>query len=226
MAVFANVRRQRVIRIFSGCVCAVVTANTIANDVGVVKVGRCPCHGCMAIIAIVATVYMRRVLADRDRTVVAGRADANDLCVINRNHRLEERRAMTVFADIACQNMILVFADCVRTVVAANAVGGVVCMIKRRRHPAVGCMAGVAVVTAGNMGRVLTESNRAVVAGRTRTDYLCVVHNVSGRKQDGIVAVLTKIAGEYVIKVFADRVCAIVATEAISRNIVVIEIRR
>ena len=131
MTIFANVRRQRMICIFSGCVSAVVTANTIANDVCVVKVGGYPRHGCMTIVAIVATVYVCRVLADRNRTVVAGRADTNDLCVVNRDHRLEKRRAMTVFADIASQNMILIFPDSVYAVVTANAIRRVVCIIAR-----------------------------------------------------------------------------------------------
>ena len=45
-------------------------------------------------------------------------------------------------------------------------------------------------------------------------------------EQHGIVAVLANIAGRYMIDALANRIGSIVATEAIARNIGMIEIRR
>jgi hypothetical protein len=51
-----------------------------------------------------------------------------------------------------------------------------------------------------------------------------VVHPIGGRKQDGIVAVLAHVTGQYVIEIFANCVGAIVTTETITREISVIEV--
>ena len=53
-----------------------------------------------------------------------------------------------------------------------------------------------------------------------------MVHPIGRRKQDGVVAVLAEVGDRYVIEVFAYRFRAIVATETITRNIGVIEVRR
>lgn len=53
-----------------------------------------------------------------------------------------------------------------------------------------------------------------------------MIHAISGRKQDGVVAVLAKIAGQDVIEVFTNRVRAVMAAETITRDIGVIEICR
>ena len=53
-----------------------------------------------------------------------------------------------------------------------------------------------------------------------------MVYPIDRCEQDGIVAVLTHIAGQDVIEVFTDRVCAVVTTETITREIGGIEVCR
>lgn len=78
------------ILVFAGCVCTVVTANAVAGNIRVIKICGYPSHGCVAIVTVVATADMRCVLADRNGAVMAGRADTDNLCVINRYSRLEK----------------------------------------------------------------------------------------------------------------------------------------
>ena len=55
-------------------------------------------------------------------------------------------------------------------------------VIKRRRNPAIGCMAVVAIVSARNMRRILAGGDRTVMAGRARADYVGMIYPISGRK--------------------------------------------
>ena len=85
-----------------------------------VKVRRTPCYCRVTVIAIIAAINMVRVLAGSDRAVVARRACTNDLRVIDRIHRFEERSIVTVFAHVTRRNMILVLTDCRRAIVAGR----------------------------------------------------------------------------------------------------------
>lgn len=146
--------------------------------------------------------------------------------MINRNCRLEERRAVAVFTGIAGQYVILIFANRIAAVVAAYAVGRIIGMIEGCGNPAVGRMTGVAIFATCNVGRILANSNGVVMARRAGTDHLRMINPVCRCKQDRAMAVLTNVAGQNMIEVFADRIATVVATKAISRNIGVIEIRR
>jgi hypothetical protein len=90
VAILTNVGCQYVILVFASRVCTVVTANAIADDVYMIKIGRYPGYCCMAVVAVIPAVDMRRVFADRDRAVMTGRADTDNLRVINRYSRLEK----------------------------------------------------------------------------------------------------------------------------------------
>jgi len=65
MAVLTDICRERVIRRLAGCVSSVVTTEAVVGDVGVVEICRDPCNGRMAIVAVVATRDVRRMLACR-----------------------------------------------------------------------------------------------------------------------------------------------------------------
>lgn len=79
----------------------------------------------MTIVAIVAAGYVRRVLASCRYAVVTTAAIADDLRVIDREHRHEHRRRMTVFTNICRLHVRGVLAGGKRTVVAADTVAGV-----------------------------------------------------------------------------------------------------
>ena len=169
---------------------------------------------------------MRRVFAGSDRAVMAGRTDTDNLRVIDRYCRLEKRCAVTIFANIARQYMVLIFANRIRPIVTANAIADVVRMIEGCRYPAIGRMTCVAIVARRDMGRILAHCDRVVMARRTGADHLRMIHPVGRSKQNRVVAVLTNVAGQDMIEIFADRVRAIMTAETITRDIGVIEICR
>lgn len=100
VAVLADIRGANVLWVFAGTVGAIVTADTVVHDVGMVKVCGHPASGCMAIVAAVAALYMVLVLAGRDNTIVAGAAGPYDLRVIHGKHRREYIGRMAILADI------------------------------------------------------------------------------------------------------------------------------
>ncbi len=226
MAIFTDVGRQNVILIFAGRVCTVVAANAIAGDIRMIKIRRQPRHGRVAIIAVVAAGNMRWMLACRDGAVMTGCASTDDLRVIDYHNRLKERCTVAIFTDVAGQYVILILPNRVRTIVTTNTIARVIRMIEGCWYPGVGRMAGIAVVAARDMSRVFANRDRIIVTGRAGTDHLCVIHPIGRCKQDGIVAILTYVAGQYVIQIFANRIHAIVTIEAITRNGGVVEVGR
>jgi hypothetical protein len=63
VTVLADVRRQDVRRGLTRSLCAVVTADAVVGDVGVIEVGRDPSIGRVAVVAVIAARYMSGVLA-------------------------------------------------------------------------------------------------------------------------------------------------------------------
>jgi hypothetical protein len=63
MTIFAGIARQNMINVFADRIRTVVTAEAIAREIGVIKIRGQPPGRCMAIVAIIATRYVRRVLS-------------------------------------------------------------------------------------------------------------------------------------------------------------------
>lgn len=89
----------------------------------------------MAVVAIVATINMRRMLAGCDYAVMARTASTDHLCVVYRKRWREHIGCMAVFAYVTGLNMRRSFADSVGAVMAAEAVVRDVCVVKSRRYP-------------------------------------------------------------------------------------------
>ncbi len=131
----------------------------------------------MAIVAGIAAGNMRRMLADSSDTVMAGTATADNLGVIDGDHRCPYRRVMAIFTNIGRLYMRKVFAGCVRSVMATDTVTGDVYMIEVCWYP---CGRDVTVVTgvaAGNVGWVLAGRADAVVATNAIADHAEVIEN-------------------------------------------------
>ncbi len=79
--------------------------------------------------------------------------------------RREENVVMTVFTGVGGLNMCGVFADGVAAVVATETIAGDVHVIEIGRYPGTRRMAVLAVVTTGNVSRVLSGRYHAVMAG-------------------------------------------------------------
>ena len=119
-----------------------------------------------------------------------------------------------------------VFASYLRIVVTANAVIGDASVIECRRNPRIRRMTIVTGITARKMRRVFTGCRCAIVAGEACTDDLRVIDGVRRCKGDSVMAIDAQISGVDMCQVLAGGIVAIVAADAIIRDIGVIEVGR
>lgn len=87
-------------------------------------------------------------------------------------------------------------------------------------------MAVITVVTARQVSRILAGRGHAVMARAAGTHYLGVVNGKCRRPYIRVVAVFADIARLNVGEIFACGICAVMAVNAVVRNLRVIEIRR
>ena len=153
-----------VVKVFAGCVCTVVTTRTVTRDVDVVKVCGQPAGRCMAVLAVFAACNMCRSFARRDRTVVAGSARPDNLCVVDRKSRNPNVRVMAILTNVARLDMRQILARCLDTVVAAGAVASDSDVIEVRGQPAGRRMAVIAVITGRDMRQMFAGRGRSVMA--------------------------------------------------------------
>jgi hypothetical protein len=164
VTIITGIARRNMIGIFADRIVAIVTAEAIAAEISMVKICRQPGRSGVAIVTIVATCNVRRVLSVRDCSVMTRRARADDLGVINPVGRRPERNVMAILANIGRQDMIDIFASCVRTVVAAEAISSEIGMVKIRGHPGYCRVAVVTIFATGYMRGVFTFCDCSVMA--------------------------------------------------------------
>ncbi len=208
------------------CVSAVVATEAIVGDVDVIEVRRNPRDGRVAVVAVVAARDVRRVLARCCSSIVAGAAGTDNLCVVHLVSRHECHVVVTVLADVGGLDMCRVLARGINAVVTAEAVVDNTRVIEIGRYPCRGRMTIIAVVTAIDMRWVLAFCNRAVVTGIAGANNLQVVDPVCRNEENVVVAVLAQICRLNMHRAFSDRIRAVVTTEAVTRDIDMIEIRR
>ena len=187
---------------------------------------RDPHIGRMAFVALTTRDEVTRILAGRGVAVMAGRARTQDMHVIHGRDRHPDGRRMAILADVGRQDVRRVLAGRIRAVVTTDAVVGDIDVVEIGRNPCVGRVAIVAVVAAGDVRRVLALGNDAVVAGHAGTDHVGVIDEVRRRKGHVVVTVLADVSRVDMRWMFADFVHAVVATDAVVRDVDVVEIRR
>jgi hypothetical protein len=101
VAILADVGGADVIQALAGCIDAVVAAEAVARDVGMVEIRRLPGCGGMTVVAVVAAREVRRVFASCDYAVMAGEAGADDLGVVYSSCRRPGVDAVTILADVS-----------------------------------------------------------------------------------------------------------------------------
>jgi len=99
-------------------------------------------------------------------------------------------------------------------------------MIEARRQPARCRMADIALSGGLQVPGVLAGCGSPIVTARADADHMCVVHLRCWRERRDVVAVLAYVVGRNMAHGLADGVDVIVATDAVSGNVVVIEIGR
>lgn len=100
MAILAHVGGLDVRGILAGRIGAVVTADAIAADVGVIEVCGDPAGRKVAIRAVITARQVGRCLAGCNRAIVTGLATADYLQVIYGKRRRKGTRRVTIFANI------------------------------------------------------------------------------------------------------------------------------
>jgi hypothetical protein len=117
-----------------------MAADAVVGDVGVIEVGRDPSTGRVAVVAVIATDKVGRVLARGGGAVMAGETGANDLGVIDQVGRYKGHVVVAVLADIGRIDMGRMLARRIGAVMAADAVVGDVGVIEVGRDRWVGCL--------------------------------------------------------------------------------------
>lgn len=173
----------------------------------------------MTVVTVVAAGYMCRILASRCDAIVATATVAENLRVIDREYRSENCCCVTVFANIRCLHMRRVLAGGKRAVVTTHAVVGIGGMIERRRQPASSRMAVIAGIAARYMQRVFADSGNSIMTGSAIAHYLGVINRQYWRKEGCRMAILANISRLNMRGSFANRFSAVVAADAIVRNI-------
>ncbi len=100
---------------------------------------------------------------------------------------------MAIFTHIRGLNMSRRFSRSTNAVVTTRAVAGNADVIKKRRPPAYRRVTVLAVITAGDVRRVLTDCSYAVVTGITCANDLGMVDRKCRCEDVGVVAILTNV---------------------------------
>lgn len=177
VTVLANIAGSNVSQVLASRINPVVAVDTISRDVQVVEIGWQPSDRRMAVIACVATCYMRRNLSRRNNTVVARATSADNLSVIDRADWYPDIGIVAVFTNVTGLNMCSILGGRIRAVMTVYTVVRDVYMAEVRRQPSDRRVTVIAVITAGEMRRVLSNRRDAIVTRITRSQNLHVVNS-------------------------------------------------
>ena len=225
VAVLADITGIDMVRVLAGCIHTVVAARAVAGDIDVIEIRGYPAGRRVTVIAAVAAGNVSRGFAGRSVAVMAGLAGANDLRVIDAERRRKGAGRMAVLADRRGQDVCSLLAGRIHTIVATRAVAGDAGVIEVCGHPARGRMAIIAAIAARQMRRGLAGRIHAVVAGTAAAKYLCMVDGIGRHELHRVVAVLANIRGLRVAGAFTGCVGAVMAGNAVARDVVVTEVR-
>ena len=100
MAVLTGIRRRQMGGVLACCTGAVVAGRAACRHVGVTEVGRNPAAGLMAIRTLGGGGDVRCGLALSLGPIVAARAGAGDIGVIDRAHRRPGAGGVAILADV------------------------------------------------------------------------------------------------------------------------------
>ena len=178
----------------------------------------------MAAVALHRRTEVTGIFARRVYAVMAGRAGAKYLGMINIEYGRPCRGRVTVFAHIGSQGMLRVLASRDRAVVATETIARDVGVVVVGWQPGDRGMAVVAVIAARDMCRVLARSNDAIVAGAAAAQYLCVIHGERWYPHSAVVAVLADIRRQRMSWGLAGPGYAVMAIDAVADDARMIKI--
>ncbi len=226
VAVFADVAGLDVRRSFAGGLRAIVAAKAVAGDVNVVEVGRRPADRRMAVVAVVAAGDVGRVFAGRCDAVMTGTAGADYLRMVDRIRRRPHIAVMAVFADVAGLYVSRALAGRFRTIMATDTITRDVHVVEGRGQPSRGCVAVITGIATRNVSRVFAGCRNTVVARAADAHNLRMVDRKHGRKHVGRMAVFADVAGLDMSRPLAGGLGAVMAIDAITGDVDMVEVRR
>jgi len=166
---------------------------------------------------------MRRILADRRDTVMAGATRSKDLRVVDSESRCPYIRRVAIFTNSRCRDMCRALADCIHAIVAAGTIPCDIYMIEISRKPTCCSMTVVAIITTRDMCRMLTSRNNTIVTCATGAQDLGVIDRCGRLESDSTVAVFTDIRGLHMDQALAGGGRAIVTRNTIANNAYMVE---
>jgi len=151
----------------------------LIRESGMSVVGRYPRIRAVAHTAVLHGVEVAGILPGGRSAVVTRRTGSEDLRVIHGRYGCPNRGVMAILANIGRQHVGRSLANSIGTVVAANTVVHDVDVVEVGGQPGNGGMAVIAIIAAGDVGRVFSGRYDAVMTRAAGTNDLCVVDRVS-----------------------------------------------
>lgn len=163
MTIFADIGRENMRQGLACCCSAVVTADAVAGDEGVIEQSRQPGHRSVAIIAIITAINVAWMLARGDGAIVTRTASADDLRVVNGIGRCPDNIVVAILAHVGRRNMCQALAGGGCSVMTVDAVARDAGVVKGGWQPGDGRVTVITSVTAVNVVWMLACSDGAVV---------------------------------------------------------------
>ena len=201
-----------------------MAGDTCIHDIHVVKVGRQPCVGRMAVVTGLLAGYVIGCLARRGDAIVTGGACTQHFKVVDLGSRRPQGRRVAGLAEIRRLNMSGILARGRHTVVAALAIASDIGVIKIGGQPAVCRMAIITGFRAGNVIRRFARSAHAIVTRTTTSQHFDVIHPDRGNPHCRSMAALTEVSRLNMGCVLARGRHSIMATATSSGNAAVIKL--
>ena len=180
----------------------------------------------MTVVTVVTAGNMRRRLARGRHTVVTGTARTEHLGMVDCIRGRPDIGIVAILADAGRLDVRQVFPGGSRPIVATGTVARNVRVIETGRTPCHGGVAIIAIAAARDMRRRLSGGDNSIVTRVAGSDYLCVVYCINWRKDVCRMAVLANIRRLDMGRCLAGCFRAVVAIDAITGDIYVIEVRR
>ena len=191
---------------------------------GVTVIRGDPGDGAMAQATVLRRIEVPRILAGGRSAIVAGRARAQDLGVINGNDRRPDICAVAVFADVGRLRVQWTLAGRVCSVMAADTIVDNVCVVEIRWQPGDSSVAVIAVNTTGDMRWVLANGNHTVMTRATSPNNLSVVDSKGRDPGVWCMAIFADDTGKNMVGILARCVCAVVAARTIACDVDVVKV--
>jgi hypothetical protein len=176
MAVFTDVGRSNVSSVLARRASTVMATDAVANDAGVIKIGGNPGNRRVAVVAVIAALHVRRILARGDRAVMAGSAAAGYLSMVDGISGRPERVVVAVLTNIGRIDVRRILAASFGAVVASETVVADTGMVEPGWRPYRRLVTILAVVAGRNVVRRLASRSNAIVTGAAATGHRGVIH--------------------------------------------------